>query len=386
MAAIGGRQQCAWLAVAFCAAFSAAARADDCPVVESPVEVPLQGDPQSDPCNQNGTDICVPLRPAFTSWCRGGEESYAIFDAVFLQRDNQAYGRPTVIRGPNGPAAISTSDLTFNTQPGMRLFYGEASDCGRGWEIGYLGVWGMFAEDTATDGAGRLQVPGPLGTPTGVLNGGSVARATVRSSVNSIEANVFSRWCDGGPDRLAGEPWRRCGNYDRGTWDWLAGFRWASLDESALLSFTPADVPGSGLYDVGATSNIFAAQVGGRGRMAWDRWAFESWAKVGLGGTAMSQQQAPIVNSTLQPAFQERPTRSASEGGVGLIGDLNFTLTYRMTETWGLRLGYNMLWLSGVAMAPNQFDFSAAPGGGNNLNGGSSIYLAGANLGLEARW
>lgn len=71
---------------------------------------------------------------------------------------------------------------------------------------------------------------------------------------------------------------------------------------------------------------------------------------------------------------------------MGLIGDLNFTLTYRMTETWGLRLGYNMLWLSGVAMAPNQFDFSAAPGGGNNLNGGSSIYLAGANLGLEARW
>jgi hypothetical protein len=100
----------------------------------------------------------------------------------------------------------------------------------------------------------------------------------------------------------------------------------------------------------------------------------------------MSQQQAPILNSALEPALQERPTRSASEGGVGLIGDLNFTLTYRMTETWGLRLGYNMLWLSGVAMAPNQFDFSAAPGGGNALNGGSSIYLAGANLGLEARW
>jgi hypothetical protein len=49
-------------------------------------------------------------------------------------------------------------------------------------------------------------------------------------------------------------------------------------------------------------------------------------------------------------------------------------------------MGYNLIWLSGVALAPNQFDFSSPPAGGTQLHGGSSVFLSGANLGLEARW
>jgi len=103
----------------------------------------------------------------------------------------------------------------------------------------------------------------------------------------------------------------------------------------------------------------------------------------------MSQAQQPIVNSVISSGgvpFVERSARSATEGGTGLIGDLNFTLIYRIDETWGLRVGYNLIWLSGVALAPNQFDFAAPPGGGTGLNGGSGVYLYGGNLGVEARW
>lgn len=317
------------------------------------------------------------------------DETYAIFDAVFLQRDIGAAQRPLVTETTSGAPAIRTDDLTFSTQPGMRLFYGRKGDCAPGWEVGYLGVWGMFGEDANVSAVNTLQAANPLGLQPGVLNGAGVARATYRSSLNSAEANVFSRWCDGGYDRSAGEPWRRCDNYDGGTIDLLAGFRWANLDEQAALAFAPAPNPGSGLYAVETSSNIFAPQVGARARAAWERWAFESWAKLALGGTAMSQSQAPIINSfgrvDGQPVV-ERPGRSATEGGVGFIGDLNFTLTYRLTETWGLRMGYNIIWLSGVALAPNQFDFSPPPAGGGALHGGSSICLTGASLGLEARW
>ena len=118
--------------------------------------------------------------------------------------------------------------------------------------------------------------------------------------------------------------------------------------------------------------------------MAWDRWAFEGWGKVALAGVGMSQSQLPIENSVIN--FQERAAQSSTSGGVGFIGDMNFTATYRLNDTWGLRAGYNLLWLSGVALAPNQFDFSSPPDGGNTLVGGSSLFLHGANLGLEARW
>lgn len=312
------------------------------------------------------------------------DETYAVFDALFLQRDNVVAGRPLVLQDSGGPAAIDTGDLQFSVQPGMRVFYGRAADCAPGWEVGYLGVWGMFADATAASTTGSLQAPDPLGTPPGVLNGADFARATYRSSLNSAEANLFWRSCDGGYNRRAGEPWRRCDNYCEGTVDWLLGFRWAGLDEAAALTFTPSGSPGAGLYAVNATTNLMGLQVGSRGRMTWNRWAFEGWAKAALAGSGMSQSQSPIENSIID--FQERPARSSSEAGVGFIGDMNFTAVYRLTDAWGLRMGYNLIWLSGVALAPNQFDFRSPDATGTNLNGGSSVFLSGANLGVEARW
>jgi hypothetical protein len=369
------------LAALLCALGCTVATADPEPPAESMVESPQA------PCSQ--ADICVPLRPAFADLHLGGEETYALLGSVYLQRDNQSAGRPLVVDGPGGPAALHTGGLSSATQPGFRLLYGRARGCDPGWEVGYLGVWGMFASDTATSANGTLQVAGPLGLQPGVLQAADVARSSYRSSLNSFEVNLFRRWCDGGPDRLAGEPWRRCGPYDRGTFDWLAGFRWAGLDETALLAFTPPGNRGAGLYGVESSSNIFAAQVGARSRMAWERWAFETWGKVAFGGSAMGQSQQPIYNSDITVAGEpllERSARSSREGGVGFIGDLTFALTYRINETWGLRLGYNLLWLSGVALAPNQFDFSTPPGGGLELHGGSGVYLYGASLGGEARW
>lgn len=379
----------------FCAGATASAQEAAPETAESVLEAldaAVEPEPGADsglypPCGE--TDICVPVRPAFSDLSPGCPETYALFNTLFLQRDNQSMGRPLVVDGPGGAGAISAGDLSFATQPAWRFFLGQARGCDPGWEVGYLGVWGMFASRTASSPNGSLEAPGPLGLQPGVLRNADVARASYRSSLNSAEFNLFRRVADRGPDRLAGEPWRRSGCYDGGSFDWLCGFRWAGLDETALLAFTPPGNAGAGLYGVSSTSNIFAAQVGARSRMAWERWAFESWGKVGFGGTAMSQAQQPIVNSVISSGgvpFVERSARSATEGGTGLIGDLNFTLVYRIDDTWGLRVGYNLIWLSGVALAPNQFDFATSSTAGTGLNGGSGVYLYGANLGLEARW
>jgi hypothetical protein len=49
-------------------------------------------------------------------------------------------------------------------------------------------------------------------------------------------------------------------------------------------------------------------------------------------------------------------------------------------------VGYNLFWLTGVALAADQWDFSANQAGGTALQGTGSVFLNGANLGLEARW
>ena len=77
---------------------------------------------------------------------------------------------------------------------------------------------------------------------------------------------------------------------------------------------------------------------------------------------------------------------AATAAGVGFIGNLNATLVYRLTETWGLRAGYNLIWLTNATLAPTQWDFATAAGAGTGINDNGGLFLHGANLGLEARW
>lgn len=62
------------------------------------------------------------------------------------------------------------------------------------------------------------------------------------------------------------------------------------------------------------------------------------------------------------------------------------SVIYRLTDVWGIRAGYNLIWIDGLALAPNQFDFSDTSVSGSNLVSGGGIFMNGANLGLEARW
>jgi len=327
-------------------------------------------------------DVCLAAGPCADIGC------YATFDTVFLQRSNWAVNQPLAVTGVGATATpvISAQDMQFATQPGVRLIAGEIDPCGIGWEVGYLGVWGMFADATAQDPA-NISVPDPLATLVPSLSNASVARTTYASTLNSAELNIFSHCFDGGYSRVAGEPWRRCSNYCGGSFDWLAGVRWASLDESAGIFLSPASRAETSSYTLRSSTNIVGPQVGARGRMNWDRWAFESWTKLCLGGSAMSQSQPPLYDAFASPGSPPvRGAQSSSEGGVGFIADMNFTAVYRLGDSWGLRMGYNLIWLSGVALAPNQFDFGAAPTSGRGLNGGSTVFLSGANLGLEKRW
>jgi hypothetical protein len=309
-------------------------------------------------------------------------EAYATADVLFLQRDNQSTDQ--LLAASAGNAILTTGQLQFPTQPGLRLFSGSVNDCDAGWEVGYLGVWNMFASRTA-GGPGDVQTQDPLALLVPEFDGRGLARATYAATLNSIETNVFTRRHDGGFRRDAAEPWRRCDGYCRGTFDWLAGFRWAGLEESSALTLTGGGNPLPGVYSLRSSSNLFGGQLGGRGRMEWDRWAVEGWAKAALCGSALSQSQAPIVDAAV-PVPPIRAAQASAEGGVGFIGDINATLVYRLTETWGLRAGYNLIWLSGVALAPNQFDFGRSSTSGSGLNGGAGLFLHGASLGLEARW
>jgi hypothetical protein len=311
---------------------------------------------------------------------------YGNFDVLFLQRNVGTDGS-VIAENASGtqPVPLLTNE---SMQPaigaGMRLFYGVHGRNRVGWEIGYTGVYGMFG-DAQEEAAGQIQIPGGLGQSVHGWATANAVRPTYASSLNMFEANLFQhRSCRaGGPGSPF--PWDRVNDPYCHSVSWLFGLRWAGLNESADLNVQTNPGEPFTSYSVSTNSQLFGPQIGLKGRRQWDNWAVEGWAKTMLAGSFTSSTADPIFSS-VSPASIIRPARATSDVDVGFVADLNYSLARRLGEHWWLRLGYNLIWVTGVALAPNQFDFTDTATSGTNLIGGSSVFLHGANLGLEARW
>ena len=194
---------------------------------------------------------------------------YAIFDLLFLQRNNQAGNAPLAYDSDTGLPVLTTQDLQSSVGTGFRAFYGELVTDQYGWEIGYTGIYGMFGQSTVT-GPSNLELPPPLGLAVNNFNDADQVRATYASTLNIAEFNVFCydccqecgpNWC--GLTRC--RPNCHCVN-------WLAGFVWAGLDEQASLTALCCDPPEPASYNVRTSTNYFGPQIGMRGRREWCRW------------------------------------------------------------------------------------------------------------------
>ena len=314
-------------------------------------------------------------------------DRYLVFDALFLQRSNQTGNRP-VVQNLEDQTLISTRDLDASVGTGFRTYYGSLVTDRIGWEVGYLGLWGMFGSATAS-GPDNLRTPEPLAYAVNNFGDAHDARVTYLSSLDMVEANVFRYatrercrqlgCCDApGCCGHGGRTCVRSCNYLTA----LAGFVWAGLNEQAGLAMTCCAENETASYNVRTNTNYYGAQIGMQGRREWDRWAVEGFWKTALCGVSARQASDPIVGTI----YGVRDAQSASDVGVGFIGTLNASLIYRLTDVWGLRAGYNMIWLTNAALAPSQWDFTDTTTSGSGINDNGTVFLHGANLGLEARW
>jgi hypothetical protein len=209
---------------------------------------------------------CVRLPAAETPYAQD-ERNYAVFDALFLQRNNAAINRPLVVSGSSSTSVpvITGGDPTSTIGTGARLLYGNYGEDDLGWEVGYLGVYGMNATSTATSAGGSLEASDPTFANQSGLKDGFSARVTDTASINSAEVNLVFHEYDGGYNRRSGRPWQRCEGYGGGHVDWIGGFRWANLQDEAVLAIPQGTSPQPTTYSVDASSNLFAAQVGTSG-------------------------------------------------------------------------------------------------------------------------
>jgi hypothetical protein len=319
-------------------------------------------EPVPEQAPEYATNYCLPcgtLCPCTYVWAEG----------LILSRDNQSDDQPLALDLNTNDVLLGTDDLDFDWTGGLRLGYGtRVCDC-LSVELGYLGAYDLSASD-GVELAGGLMLPGVLGVQVNNFFGADTADVEYESDLHSLEANLVCCSCcyDGG-----------CGGR---SWEWLAGLRFISFDEEFGITLIDP-LESTTVYSVDTDNDLFGPQIGARTRHIRGRWNWEATGKAGMYVNHMEQHQAPIVDF---PNFVFRTRRGGADTDVAFVSDLNFSIIYQLSRVWGLRTGYNLIWLEGVALAPDQLDFTNTLASGRGLDDDGGVLLHGVNIGLEARY
>jgi hypothetical protein len=332
----------------------------------------------------DGLDGCCP--PSCNDPC---PSVYGQVEALFLKREPRFTRQPIVVDPNTGTTFLSTSDHDFNFDPGLRATVGVRPCGGRALEFSYFGLFQGNASAVAVKPDPNAFLIFPDNLFGNVFVDMDRVRVNYSSWLHSFEVNLpcCCGCCDECRDECGcGEVRDECG---RGqvrcrSFEWFAGFRYLNLGEELNISAQRivSDEVEEGTYNIRTANHLYGAQLGARLRRWGCRFGWEATGKAGIFGYDAQQTQSV----TDFPDFQLRNV-SSSRGGVAFVGEINLSALYRLTDVWKLRTGYNVLWIDGLALAPDQLDFNfAAAQSGTQLHHGGGMFLHGVNVGLEARW
>jgi hypothetical protein len=294
---------------------------------------------------------CVPRCPC---WAVTAE-------AIVLQRSatrsQPLYAQPQTA----SVDALDAKDLNFPMALGYQISAIRRNVCGCDWEVAYFQVDGFNAEAT---------VPGASLMITDVNNVGFLVNngsARYSSAIYSGEVNARHEWFDG--------------------FTTIAGFRMGQLNEHYFGGGTEAFVPSRtdtlgidtsnqfygfqlgadyGIYDMGGPLRINILCKAG----IYDNYARQCYRRLIVDGSTV------ISNDQFWPGRNQ----------ASFLGETGAVLTYSLTKRLAFRASARAMWLTDVALAPEQI-------GGVNLrlhrdtiNTFGTAFYYGAGAGLEYRF
>jgi hypothetical protein len=284
----------------------------------------------------------------------------APLSAWYVQADFLGLHRSTgssapLLTDPAGATTLANAGaFGFNWDAGPRLAIGRQLDACTDIELVYFGIYHMQA--TAV-------VPGPGMIVNSPLVGTSF-KADYRSSINSFEANL-RHWMNG-PIAL------------------LAGFRYVNWHETLETTFAQGAVvatPGpTAAASVLTNNNLYGGQIGAEWqRSICGRYGINAYGKAGLfANEAYTRGTIAVGPGTAALA--------ATDFGVAFVGEVGVVGIYQVTDRLSLRLGYTVMWLEGLALAPDQVARINFTAGSATTQSSGGVFLHGVIAGAHWRW
>jgi len=294
---------------------------------------------------------------------------------------------------------FTTLAQPFDTAPGVRATFGRSLgrdylDRDRLIEFTYTGALLWQGVDGWNSLTAAPTLISPLGPNVPGFNFANTYRTSLDSNFNSIEVNFRLRRRLG-RDQLVMSPnggWSR--HAERGFLPGLIlGPRLARVDEDFWFRSRRNGVAPevfSGDYDITTQNWLLGMNVGGelvsqnefyywglRGRAA-PALTFASAQQTVIGINNTNIPQNPIVPS---PVFREDQNTQTSPG---FIGDLTLFAGWNVTPNFSLKVGYDFLWVAGIATATRQFNLNDIRQ--NPMDAGGQTFYNGVSFGLEGSW
>jgi hypothetical protein len=304
-----------------------------CDVISPSCDMPMACDTG---CAQNvcSSCCCCPL------WTIRGE-------ALFWGRSG-GDGVPLV----TAPVAVNSGDFDFGWEVGPRVTAIRHGALGTAWdlEVAYFGI------DDWSDAIALADMDDYQTVPPIIIGGVTPGVLTYDSSLHSAEVNVRGAY--------------------NGWITWLAGFRWIEVGENLNATF------GAASHNVNVDNTLYGGQLG-LDALLWDNGA--NLFVTGVGKAGIYANDANQVTTTVGVGGA-LPLIVATGGETSFVGELGLNAKYRFTDRLTAIAGYNVLWITGVALAPNQLGSTNINTGVAAVNADGTLFYHGANAGLEYVW
>ncbi len=290
-----------------------------------------------------------------------GNNWFVQADALFLERSNASDEILVSTGGDSGfpQPVVTIDDLGTDFESGLRLSVGRLVNSDQSLEVAYFGLQSWGAEFTVSD-------PPP---DTETLFGGefTVAHFVTRSELHNAEINLRRHVFPSG-------------RFSAAT---LVGVRYLSFKDRFVVSqdlVDTMDSAGFRLFDINADNDLIGAQLGGDFLFSVTRrLRFGASGKAGL-----------LLNlADLETIIDSRDIGTiivgdSNERLAGIV-EVGLTATWQVTPNLAVRGGYQVIYVGGLALAPENYDplsLVLDP----HLKDNGDLVLDGPSAGLEAAW
>lgn len=297
---------------------------------------------------------------------------------------------PTGLNTTNYPGAVSLASHQLGQQltPGPKLGIAYRGASGWGAELSYFSVAGLGATRTrGPENPGQwlvMKAPGSFWQTQDFAYQSMAWRAD--TGLHSFEANL-RRDVSPRVTLFAGLRWLQLNDTLQGTLtpidigepDWKTTVIPATLaDAKPVAGSAPVANPPFWTTDTG--NNLYGAQIGARATV-WQqgRFSVEALAKAGIYANHAEQTALVSIRKQLNPA-------SAAANATSFVGEGSLIARYSVTDSVAFKLGYDILWLSGVALAPaqiGQMRTTPTTVTATGVDTGASTLFQGLSFGVE---